>query len=51
MNLSFKDRIALYFMVAKGTIMAVTFMVVYFVVQETVYRNLDKDLSFEAEKK
>ena len=50
MSLSFRNRIALYFMVAKGIIMAVTFMVVYFVVQETVYQNLDNDLSFEAEK-
>lgn len=37
-------------MAATATIMAVAFMVVYFVVKETVYQNLDSDLSFEANK-
>lgn len=50
MNLSFKNRIALYYMIATAVIMAVAFIVVYFVVQGTVYQNLDEDLSFEAEK-
>ena len=50
MSLSFKNRIALYYMTATAIIMAVAFTVVYFVVQETVYQNLDQDLSFEAEK-
>lgn len=50
MNLSFQNRIALYYMIATAVIMAVAFTTVYFVVQETVFQNLDNDLSFEAEK-
>lgn len=50
MSLSFKNRIALHYMTATALIMALAFTVVYFVVQETVYQNLDHDLSFEAEK-
>jgi signal transduction histidine kinase len=37
-------------MIATAIIMAVTFTFVYFVVQGTVYQNLDNDLSFEAVK-
>lgn len=37
-------------MIATALIMAVAFVVIYFVVQETVYSNIDQDLSFEAEK-
>lgn len=37
-------------MIATAIIMAVAFTVVYFVVQGSVYQNLDNDLSFEAEK-
>src|SRR5690606_28255192 len=50
MSLSFRNRIALHYMIATAGIMAVAFTVVYFVVQGTVYQNLDNDLSFEAEK-
>lgn len=50
MSLSFKNRIALHYMTATAIIMALAFTTVYFVVQETVYQNLDNDLSFEAEK-
>ncbi len=50
MNLSFQNRIALHYMIATAVIMAVAFTTVYFVVQETVFQNLDNDLSFEAEK-
>lgn len=50
MSLSFRNRIALHYMIATAVIMAVAFIVVYFVVQGTVYQNLDSDLSFEAEK-
>ena len=49
MNLSFRNRIALYYMIATAVIMAVAFAVVYFVVQGVVYQNIDDDLSFEAE--
>ncbi len=50
MSLSFRNRIALHYMIATALIMAVAFTVVYFIVQGTVYQNLDNDLSFEAEK-
>jgi signal transduction histidine kinase len=50
MSLSFRNRIALHYMIATALIMAVAFTVVYFVVQGTMYQNLDKDLSVEAEK-
>lgn len=50
MSLSFRNRIALHYMIATAIITAVAFTVVYFVVQGTVYQNLDNDLSFEAEK-
>ena len=50
MNLSFKNRIALQYMVATALIMAALSAFVFFTVQGTVYRNLDDDLSYEAEK-
>lgn len=50
MVLSFKNRIALHYMTATAIIVAVVFSVVYIVVQETVYQNLDSDLNYEAEK-
>jgi len=50
MSLSYKKRIATRFMLATAIIIAVVFTTVYFIVQQTVYQNLDKDLSFEAKK-
>lgn len=50
MNLSFKKRIASRIMLATALIIAVVFGVVYFIVQQTVYKNIDDDLSFEANK-
>ncbi|GAA4280939.1 sensor histidine kinase [Gaetbulibacter aestuarii] len=50
MNLSFRNRIALYYMIATAIIVAIIFGVVYFVVKNSMYDNLDKDLSFEASK-
>lgn len=50
MNLSFRNRIALHYMIATAIIVAVVFGVVFFVVQETVYQNLDGDLTYEADK-
>jgi len=50
MSLSFKNRIALHYMAATAIIMAVAFTLVYFVVKGVVYQNLDRDLSFEAQK-
>ena len=48
MKLSFKNRIALLYMIATAIIMAVIFSVVFFVVQETMYQNIDNSLNFEA---
>ncbi len=50
MSLSYKKRIATRFMLATAIIIAVVFTTVYFIVQQTVYQNLDVDLSFEANK-
>lgn len=50
MNLSFKNRIAFHYMIATAIIMSVVFTTIYFIVQETVLRNLDSDLYFEAKK-
>jgi len=49
-NLSFRKRIATYFMLATALIILLVFGTVYFIVQQTVYHNLDSDLSFEAGK-
>ena len=50
MNLSFRNRVALHYMLATAIIMAITFSMIYFVVRETVYQNLDSDLAYEANK-
>lgn len=50
MSLSFKNRIAFNYMLATALIMTVAFCSIFFVVQETVLRNLDNDLTYEAEK-
>lgn len=48
--LSFKDRIALHYLLATATLVALTFLVVFFVVKRQVYADLDYDLRFEATK-
>jgi signal transduction histidine kinase len=50
MNLNFRNRIAFHYMIATAIIMAVVCVFVYFIVQSTVYRHLDSDLAYEAEK-
>lgn len=50
MKLHFKNRIAFYYMIATAVIMLMVFGIVFFVVKTTFYNNLDKDLSFEANK-
>jgi len=50
MNLSFKNRLAFYYMLATAIIIAVVFSIVYLIVQNTVYKNLDNVLTFEARK-
>jgi signal transduction histidine kinase len=50
MNLSFKNRLAFYYMLATAIIIAVVFSIVYLIVQKAVYKNLDNVLTFEARK-
>nr|WKN34930.1 ATP-binding protein [Tunicatimonas sp. TK19036] len=50
MNLSFKNRIAFYYLFATAVIVSIVFVIIYIIVQTTMYRNLDYDLSFEANK-
>ncbi|PKP25381.1 MAG: two-component sensor histidine kinase [Bacteroidetes bacterium HGW-Bacteroidetes-2] len=50
MSLSFRNRLAIYYMLATAIIIAVVFSIVYFIVESTVYQNLDNALSFEARK-
>lgn len=48
MKLSFKKRIATYFIISTAIIIALVFGTVYYIVRQTVYSNLDKDLAIEA---
>ena len=48
MKLSFKDRIAIYYMLATALIVAFAFLVVFILVKQTVYQQLDSDLHYEA---
>ncbi|ELR71134.1 periplasmic sensor signal transduction histidine kinase [Fulvivirga imtechensis AK7] len=50
MKSTFKNRIALYYMIATAIIIAFVFGIVFFIVKGTVYQNLDNDLSIEAQK-
>jgi signal transduction histidine kinase len=50
MSLSFKNRIALHYLVATAIIMVLVFGTIFFIVKGTVIQNLDNDLSYEAEK-
>ena len=50
MSLSYKNRIAFNYMIATAVVMAFVFGTIYFIVKETVFNNLDADLSYEAEK-
>jgi len=50
MSLNFQNRIAFHYMIATAIIMAVVFIGIFFTVEQTVFRNLDNDLSYEAKK-
>lgn len=50
MRITFRNRIALYYMLATAIVIALVFGIVFFIVKGTVYRNLDSDLSYEAQK-
>ena len=48
--MTFKDRIALVYMLTASTLIAVVFLIIYFIVSTTVYSNLDTALIYEAQK-
>tara|TARA_R110000796_G_scaffold252596_1_gene388466 strand:- start:118191 stop:119576 length:1386 start_codon:yes stop_codon:yes gene_type:complete len=50
MKLNFKNRIALYYTVATAIITAFAFLIVFLSVKKTVFSNLDKELSYQAQK-
>ncbi|QDA61067.1 sensor histidine kinase [Hymenobacter jejuensis] len=50
MNLAFKDRIAWHYMLATAALIAVAYAVVFLVVQQQVYADLDRSLRYEAAK-
>ncbi len=48
--MTFKNRIAFYYLAAAASIIAVVFTIIYFIVSTTVYSNLDSSLVYEANK-
>ncbi|WP_223653538.1 sensor histidine kinase [Hymenobacter psoromatis] len=50
MNLAFKDRIALHYLLATAALVAVAYLVVFGVVRDRVYTDLDRNLRLEATK-
>lgn len=50
MNLSFRNRIAIFYLIATAIVLTVVFGILYLSVRGTVYQNIDKDLAFEARK-
>ncbi|PTM05400.1 MAG: two-component sensor histidine kinase, partial [Bacteroidetes bacterium] len=50
MNLKIKDRLALNYLVATSILMAAVFSSIYFVVEEVVMFNIDRDLRYELNK-
>ncbi|MCB0510004.1 MAG: HAMP domain-containing histidine kinase [Chitinophagales bacterium] len=50
MNLAFKDRMALYYMLASAVIIFTVYAMLYWVVQITAKSSLDQDLNYEAKK-
>jgi len=50
MSLAFKDRIALQYMLVTATLVAVVYLLVFGVVRQRVYAELDNSLRFEANK-
>lgn len=50
MNLSFKNRIALHYLIATATLTAAVFIIIFQVVRSSVYLHLDGDLLYESHK-
>lgn len=50
MSLSFKNRIAFYYLIATALLTALVFFMIFHVVESSVYLHLDNDLIYEAHK-
>ena len=50
MRLSFKDRIALYYMISTALLVAILFLVIYGIVHATVFNRLNENITFETKK-
>ncbi len=50
MRTSFKNKIALNFTLSTALLIAVTFLVIYYIVNFTVFNRLEKDVMFEADR-
>ena len=50
MTLSIKNRIALNYIVATAIVIAIVFLIILLIIRTTVFYNLDKELTFEAQK-
>lgn len=48
MNVSFKNRIALYYLLVTGVFVGLTFLTLYWISQKQIFKNLDKELIAEA---
>ncbi len=50
MNLTFRNRISLFYLLATALMMALVYSLIFFIVKGTLYHHLDDDLTFEASK-
>lgn len=48
--MTFRNRIATYYLIAAASVIAIVFTIIYFIVSTTVYSNLDSALVYEAQK-
>lgn len=48
--MTFRNRIATYYLIAAASVIAIVFTIIYFIVSTTVYSNLDSALIYEAQK-
>ena len=48
--MTFKNRIATYYLITAASVIAIVFAIIYFIVSTTVYSNLDSNLVYEAQK-
>jgi len=48
--MTFKDRIALHYLITASSLIATVFLIIYLIVSSIVYSNLDSALIYEAQK-